>query len=226
MKKILSYFTLFEKIYFISSVLLIVVSFFAFKNKDYINLVSSLVGITALLFVSKGNFIGQIITIIFAILYGIVSLSYKFYGEMITYLFMSAPMALLALISWLKNPYKGDKYDVKVNKISYKEIIIVILVSLPVTVLFYILLKVLNTNNLIVSTLSITTSFLASYFTFRRSKYYALFYAFNDVVLIVLWILACINNISYMPIVICFVCFLASDLYGFYNWNKIYKRQN
>ena len=34
MKKILSYFTLFEKIYFISSVLLIVVSFFAFKRSD------------------------------------------------------------------------------------------------------------------------------------------------------------------------------------------------
>ena len=64
MKKILNYFTTFEKIYFISSVLLIVVSFFAFKNKDYINLISSLVGITALLFVSKGNFIGQIITIL------------------------------------------------------------------------------------------------------------------------------------------------------------------
>ena len=75
------------------------------------------------------------------------------------------------------------------------------------------------------STISVTTSFVAVYFTFLRSPYYALGYAANDIVLIILWTLASMENISYLPMVVCFVMFLANDLYGFYNWRKMRKRQ-
>ena len=99
------------------------------------------------------------------------------------------------------------------------------LLALLVTVLFYFILKVLNTANLFFSTLSITTSFVASYLTFLRSPYYALGYSANDVVLIILWILASVEDISYLPMVACFIMFLFNDLYGFYNWRRMQKRQ-
>ena len=73
------------------------------------------------------------------------------------------------------------------------------LLALVVTVLFYFILKALNTANLFFSTLSITTSFVASYLTFLRSPYYAIGYSANDVVLIILWILASVEDISYLP---------------------------
>ena len=100
-----------------------------------------------------------------------------------------------------------------------------LLLTLIVTVAFYFILKVLNTTNIVPSTLSVTTSFVAVYLTFRRSPYYALAYAFNDIVLIVLWILATLKGASYLSVIICFVVFLANDLYGFVSWLKIQKRQ-
>ncbi len=66
---------------------------------------------------------------------------------------------------------------------------------------------------------------MASALTFLRSPYYALFYAANDIVLIVLWSLASAENISYIPMVICFSCFFINDLYGFINWQRMKKRQ-
>ncbi len=42
--------------------------------------------------------------IIFSLLYGIISYTFSYYGEMITYLGMTMPMAVFALISWLRNP--------------------------------------------------------------------------------------------------------------------------
>ncbi len=67
---------------------------------------------------------------------------------------------------------------------------------------------------------------LFSYLTFLRSPYYAIGYSANDVVLIILWILAAFTDISCLPMVACFVMFLFNDLYGFYNWRKMQKRQS
>lgn len=225
MKKLLNYFTKFEIGLWNSSVLIIVATFIIFEEKDYLTLIASLVGATFLILNAKGNPLGQFLTIVFSLLYGIISYRFDYYGEMITYLCMSMPIAIIALISWLKNPYKGNKSEVAVNNISKKETVFMTILATIVTIIFYYILKYFNTANLIPSTLSITTSFLASYLTFRRSPYYALFYAANDIVLIVLWVLASITDISYLSVVICFIVFLVNDLYGFINWKRMEKRQ-
>ena len=157
--------------------------------------------------------------------YGIVSFYFKYYGEVITYLCMTAPMSIMATIEWIKNPY-GDTKEVAVKKITKKDIALMFCFTVLVTVVFYFILKALKTESLIVSTISITTSFLAVYLTYLRSSFYALAYAANDIVLIVLWVIASVKNISYLPMVICFLMFLINDIYGFYNWEKMRKRQN
>lgn len=221
-----SYFTKFEISLWITSVLLILISFLCFNKGEYLTLVASLLGATSLILNAKGNPIGQVLIIIFSILYGIISYSFAYYGEMITYLGMSMPMAVLALIAWLKHPYKGNRSEVEVNKISRKEVYFMLFLTLAVTVLFFFILKHLNTASLIPSTISVTTSFIAVYLTFRRSPYFALAYAANDIVLIILWSIAAFSDISYLSVIICFVVFLANDLYGFISWLKMQKRQS
>ena len=127
-------------------------------------------------------------------------------------------------IEWIKNPYK-DTQEVKVRKVTKKQLAVMWLLAILVTILFYFILKALDTANLFFSTVSITTSFVASYLTFLRSPYYAIGYSANDVVLIILWALASVENISYLPMVACFIMFLFNDLYGFYNWKNMQMRQ-
>ncbi len=194
-----------------------------FENK--LEVCASLVGVTALIFVAKGNVLGQILTVIFGLFYGYISFVFRYYGEMITYLGMTAPIALLAVISWIRNPYDREKQEVKVNHISLCETIIMFITSAAVTVIFYFILDFFNTANLMLSTLSVMTSFLASYLTFRRSSYYGLAYAANDVILIALWIYASFYNVDYLSMVICFAMFFANDIYGYVNWTKMKKRQ-
>ena len=99
------------------------------------------------------------------------------------------------------------------------------LLAAGVTVLFFFILKAFNTANLIPSTISVTTSFLAVYLTFRRSAFYALGYAANDLVLIVLWVLAAIADTAYISVAICFATFFINDIYGFVSWRRMYIRQ-
>ena len=225
MKKLLSYFSKTELILWSVSVIVILVSFFVFDRESYLTLSASLIGVTSLIFSAKGNPIGQALMIVFSLLYGIISFSFSYYGEMITYLGMTMPMAIFALISLVKNPYKGKKSEVKVNSISKKEQIFMWMLTAFVTVLFYFILKGLNTANIIPSTVSVTTSFLAAYLTFRRCPTFALAYAANDVILIILWILASLNDIHYISVTVCFVAFLFNDIYGYVSWRRMKKRQ-
>ena len=142
-KSLSGYFTKGEIALWCVSESLIVVSFFIFDRENYLTLAASLIGVTSLIFNAKGNPFGQFLMVIFSILYGIISFTSAYYGEMITYLGMTAPMAVFA----------------------------------------------------------------------------------NDIVLIILWILAAISDISYLSVAICFVMFLINDTYGFINWSRMQKRQ-
>ncbi len=225
MKKALTYFSRLEIALWISSAALILVSFTVFDRTNYLTLIASLIGVTSLIFNAKGNPFGQVLMAIFSLLYGIISYTFSYYGEMITYLGMTMPMAVFALISWLRNPYKGNRAEVKVNSIGKVEQMLMWLMTAVVTIVFYFILEHFNTANIIPSTLSVTTSFLAVYLTFRRSPFFALAYAANDVVLIVLWVMASFTDNRYISVVVCFVAFLFNDIYGFISWQKMKKRQ-
>lgn len=220
------YFSKLEIILWFSSIIFILLSFFIFDRNNYLTLVSSIIGVTSLIFNAKGNPFGQILMVIFSLLYGIISFSFSYYGEMITYIGMTMPMAILALISWLKNPYKGNKAEVKVNSIKSFEVFVMFIITTLVTIIFYFILQYFNTSNLIPSTISVTTSFIAVYLTFRRSPYFALAYASNDIVLIILWVLASLNDTKYISVVVCFIAFLVNDVYGYISWRKMKIKQS
>lgn len=195
-----------------------------FGTADALSLAASLIGVTALILVAKGHALGQLLTIVFAVLYGIISLRVRYYGEMITYLGMTAPMALLALVTWLRNPYR-DSQEVVVHRMSARETALMLALTVLTTAAFYFILRAMGNAALAVSTLSVTTSFLASYLTALRSPYYALCYAANDLVLIVLWVISSLADPSGVPMVGCFAMFFLNDMYGFVNWRRMARRQ-
>lgn len=221
----IGYFTRTEKILWCSSVLLITGSFLTFGGDGVLTLIASIIGVTSLIFAAKGNPVSPALMIVFSVLYGIISYSFSYYGEMLTYLGMTAPMSAFALVSWLRNPSGKGRAQVKVNRITGGEFALILLITAAVTVFFYFVLRHFNTANLLPSTVSVATSFLAAALTFRRSPYFALAYASNDAVLILLWALAAFKDISYLSVLICFLVFLVNDLYGFVSWLKMEKNQ-
>ena len=215
----------FELCLWISSVIVITFSSFLSNSQGLLATIASLLGVTALIFIAKGMVTGQFFIMAFAVLYGIVSFESKYYGEAITYVGMSLPMAVISAVSWIKHPHK-DSDRVEIAKMTVKKIILVLIVTVFVTTAFFFILKALGNASLYISTLSVATSFIAASFTFLRSPYYAAAYAVNDIVLIVLWTIASFREISNLSLVFCFIMFFINDLYGFYNWKKMQKEQD
>ena len=215
--------TAFEWVLWLGSAAMITVSYLFAGEYDVLTLIASLIGVTALIFTAKGNVLGPVILIFFSLFYGYISFTQHYYGEILTYVGMSAPVSAVSVITWLKNPYSSS--EVKVSKVSLKKMVLLLFSTVLVTVLFYFILKVFGTASLIISTISVATSFLASMLTVLRSPLYAAAYALNDIVLIVLWVIASLGDASCVPMVVCFIVFLINDLYGLINWLKMQKEQ-
>lgn len=216
----------FEKMLWAFSVAGIVILFLLVPEKNPLTLIATLAGVTSLLFTAKGHVSGQFLTLVFCVLYAIVSLGFKYYGEAITYLGMTFPSDLVAIVVWLKNPAADGKVEVRISHLTPKKITFAAFLTAIVTFVFYFVLRALGTANLGISTVSIATSMISSIFTIMRVPYYALCYAANDIVLIVMWILASIENPVYIPMILNFVIFLANDLYGFSSWKKMRREQD
>ena len=193
-----------EWLLWLCSLFIVLVSNILAANFDPLTLIAALVGVTSLVFAAKGNVWAQVLMIVFSILYGIISFRFRYWGEMIT---------------WLRHPAEsGDA--VAIQKLNLRHFAGLLASCVVVTVLFYRILAALDTPNLAFSTLSVITSFLAAALTMLRSSYYALGYAANDVVLIVLWLLASLTNSGYLPVAVNFIIFFFNDLYGFISWKK------
>ena len=203
----------------LGSLFVIIVSNILSGDIDMLTLVAACVGITSLIFAAKGNVWAQILMVVFSILYGVISWRFRYWGEMITYLGMTMPMAVWSTITWIRNPSENGK-EVAIQRLTKKHVAGLVFFSTIVTIIFYIILKELNTPNIIFSTISITTSFAAASLTMLRSSYYALGYASNDIVLIILWILAAMENPEYIPVVVNFIIFFFNDMYGFVSWKR------
>lgn len=128
---------------------------------------------------------------------------------------LASLIGVTSLITWLKNPYNGNKSEVEVYHISRQETMLMFIFAVIVTFIFYFILVAFNTANIVPSTISVTTSFLVVYLTFKRSPYYAMGYALNDVILIILWTMAAMEEIAYISVVV----------YGFINWHRMGQRQ-
>jgi len=207
------------------SLVVVVVSNLLTGQVDPVYLCATGIGVTALILVARGDVWGQMLTVLFALLYGVASWRFRYWGEIITYLGMSAPMAGMAVASWLKNPYNGNRNEVRIHRLTGRQKGFVAITAAAVTAVFYGILRYLDTPNLFFSTVSVTTSYLASALTFFRSPWYGFFYACNDVVLIILWLLASVQDISFLPMAACFCMFLVNDVYGFASWKKREKKQ-
>ncbi len=220
-----SEFTWKEYILWVGSMAIVLATNLFMEDLSLVTLIATLLGVTSLIFAAKGDVIGPILMVVFSILYGITSYRFQYWGEMITYLGMTMPASVLSVVAWLKNPFEGKRHEVTVEKLSNQAKVLLILSGVAVTALFYFLLRELQTPFLLLSTVSVTTSYFAVALTFLRSPFYAVWYATNDVVLIGLWIYASIQDVSYIPMIVNFVIFLVNDSYGFLSWRKREKRQ-
>jgi len=226
-KKIKKYFedwNKFELSFLICGLLVSITSSIIFNGTLIDTLYTSLYLITALL-MSKGKVECYFVGFVSVFFYGIVSYNQGYFGELIITAFLTFPIMIIGIIAWLKHQDKEDD-TVIISSLSKKEIAIALLSQLVLFWGYYFLLKVFNTELLVISSISIVTSVLASYFEARRSEWSLFCYIANDLIIITLWLIPIISGqTELISVLVGPILLLINDIYGSYNWKRLKKNQ-
>ena len=222
--KLLKEWTIFEKILLFGSIIVISSVGLVFKS-DLLTTSCSLLCIITVLLIAKGKNIGQVLGVLVTIMYSVVAYKNKYYGEVLINLLLMLPLYIIGIITWINHKDKKTNF-VEINSIQKKEWIIVAIVFICAFIGIYNLLKFFNTNELIVSTISVLVSIFAAYLQMRRSRYSFSFYLINDIVLMFLWGIPVIHgNYTLFPILLNPMVNFINDMYGSYNWKRTEKIQ-
>lgn len=214
----------FEKSFLICGLLTSIISSIIFNGTVIDTLYTSLYLITALL-MSKGKVECYFVGFVSVFFYGIVSYNQGYYGELIITAFLTFPIMIIGIISWLRHQDKEED-TVIISFLSKKEITIALLSQLVLFWIYYFILKAFNTDLLVISTMSVVTSVLASYFEARRSELSLFCYIANDLVIITLWLIPIISGqIELISVLVGPILLLINDIYGSYNWRRLKKQQ-
>ncbi len=223
MQYIYNYFkdwNLFEKLYLFVGIVVGILTSIIF-NGTIIDSLYTVTYLTTAILMSKGKVESYFIGIISVFFYGIVSYNQGYYGELLITIFLTFPMMIIGIISWLKHQDK-DEDVVIISSLSKKEIVFAFSSQLILFWVYYFLLKAFNTDLLMISSLSIVTSVLATYFEARRSELSLFCYVANDLILITLWMIPIINgDTSLISVLIGPMLLLVNDIYGSYNWKRL-----
>ena len=214
----------FEKSFLICGLLTSIISSIIFNGTVIDTLYTSLYLITALL-MSKGKVECYFVGFVSVFFYGTVSYNQGYYGELIITAFLTFPIMIIGIISWLRHQDKEED-TVIISSLSKKEITIALLSQLVLFGIYYFILKAFNTDLLVISTMSVVTSVLASYFEARRSELSLFCYIANDLVIITLWLIPIISGqIELISVLVGPILLLINDIYGSYNWRRLKNQQ-
>lgn len=227
LEKIKNYFkdwNRFELSFLIIGILSSILSSVIFNGTIIDTLYTSSYLITALL-MAKGKVECYFVGFVSVFFYGIVSYNQGYYGELLITIFLTFPIMIIGIISWLRHQDKEDDVVI-ISSLSRKEITLALASQLILFWIYYFILKIFNTDLLIISSLSVVTSVLASYFEARRSEWSLFCYIANDIVIITLWLIPIIGGqVELVSVLVGPVLLLINDIYGSYNWRKLKNQQ-
>ena len=127
MKYIFNYFkdwNLFEKLFLFTGIVLGVLSSIIFHG-TIIDSLYTITYLTTAILMSKGKVESYFIGFFSVIFYGIVSYNQGYYGELLITIFLTFPIMIIGIISWLKHQDKEDDVVI-ISSLSKKEIIFVL----------------------------------------------------------------------------------------------------
>lgn len=213
---------------FMSVSLLAIVIFSIIYKFNFLYIISSVLGIIGVFFLSKGNIVGVFVCIIQLFFYSIISYFNGFYGEVLTNVFIALPLYIINIVTWIKN-INSKSGEVKINsKIKTREVLLSILIISLISIVIYFLLDYFNTSFVLLSTLTFLFNTLGVYFLVRRSGINFIFYLLSNVSSILMWIfmLTQTNNLSIITTLINIAIYFVLNTYGIINWFKLEKKQN
>ena len=189
---------------------------------------SSVTMIASLLF-AKARIEGFVVSLIGMALFGIVAFNNRLFGEVGVLILFGLPAQIAGVISWRKALNKtGDNKlaKIQIRRTSLKEITILVLICVVLSIGLYFLLAAIDTNLLLLSTISVVFTVFGTILMIRRSHLGTLGFALNDVSNFLLWLtIVLLGDITAIVMIVQPIMLLINNTYGVFEWHKMLRIQ-
>lgn len=195
-------------------------------GSDWYVIVNTLLGLFCVFTQAKGKISTQFIGVIYFCFYIFISYTQRYYGEALLYLTIMLPMYVYGVIHWISNKDKTDNVVIVRSNLSLKEWCFSGLCFVAISIDVYFILKMLDTSQLLISSLSFISMLPAVYLLIRRCKWNQVAFLVNDFIVPILWIFLVIQgDFSFLPMCIYYIFQITYDIYGLIEWIKLEKKQ-
>lgn len=219
--------TLLEKVWISSFLIINVYLFFAFQD-TLLGLISSTAGVLCVVLAGKGKMSTYYVGIIQASTYAYITYTYALYGETMLNALFYLPMQFIGIYMWRKHlitdGVRGE--DIQVRKLEKKHWAYIVIAAAVLTIVYAIFLNSIGGKQAGLDSLAVVLSIIAQILMVKRYAEQWLLWIAVNVLTIILWITALVQSGGNdWNMVLMWTAFLINSIISYYNWQKIYKGQ-
>lgn len=218
MEKRSKIFTYINKVFF-SLVMITCIVLAIVLKLNWLTAISCIAGILYVVFLSDRNIFNFIIGFISSTTYIIVAFQAKLFGEVIFYLLVDLPMIFISFFMWKK--HIGKDLRVESRKLSLKQNLVIITISIVAVLVYARILKVIGGVNVVVDAISTVVSFIATLLMALRYREQWILWVIVYLVSIIMWA----TTFDLLMLIMSISCFI-SCFVGYINWSLGIKKQN
>jgi nicotinamide mononucleotide transporter len=216
-----------ERVEFISLflIILLIISNAIINNDSNIAVISAICGITYTFLAGKGLPVCYLFGVIGSSFYAYLAFSNAIWGNVLLYLIYYIPMQVLGYLKWKKN-LKLDKMEIIKIKLPQKDMYFLILILILLTLIIYNILNQLNDSHPIIDSITTIFSIGGMYLTVRRAIEQWLFWAFVNLLSLIMWLNILLTGTPVYSTVIMWSTYLLLSIYFYIMWSREIKNYN
>ena len=184
-----------------------------------IGILASLTGVTCVILCGMGKVSNYFFGTINVLLYAIVAWNAKYYGDVMLNLFYYFPTNMIGWVAWIKHMDK-EKNEVYKKRMTWKQDVILALISVVGVLGYSYVLKLLGGNLPIVDSMSTVFSVIAQILMIKRFMEQWIIWIIVDIVSVIMWIAAFFNGGESIAVLIMWSVFLVNAVIMFVKWLK------
>ena len=158
-----------------------------------IGIISAVSGVMCVVCTGKGKLSAYVFGLINTVLYAYIAFTARYYGEVMLNILYYLPMQFYGFYVWNKN-IDETTHEVKKRKMRPKHLVLLLVVILMATVLYGLMLKLINGAMPFVDALSTVVSVVAMIVSIKMYAEQWLLWIIVDTVTVILWGVAFVNG--------------------------------
>lgn len=222
MDKIKKYFadwTAFEKIWLVTSCLVMIGLSIAWQDSP-LALLSGIAGIISVVLCAKGKLENYPFGLIQVTTYGYICYQAHIYGETM-YNVVMVPIIIFGFFSWKKNMAQSGE-EVQARNLTATGWILLIVGSIVAIFTYNSILGLLGGELTIVDSATTTLSLIAAFLMLARYSEQWILWIIVNVGSIILWVLLLMEgDSSAVTMIVMWCAYLINAIYGYVNWRKL-----